>query len=86
MALPYRDFPGWLKLVTVLLTLGASWALWHGVHALVVRLSIGGLYTAAGFVIAGLVFLLTLGLLVDRSRKARRPDSVRTLEHHRDRP
>jgi len=84
--MPYRDFPGWLKLVTVLLTVGAGYALWHGVHALVVRLSIGGLYTVAGFVIAGLVFLIVLGLLVDRSRKARRADSVRALQDYRDSP
>lgn len=84
--MPYRDFPGWLKLVTVLLTIAAGWALWRDVHALVVRLPIGWLYTVGGLVIAGLVFLIVLGLLVDRSRKARRPDSVRALQDYRDSP
>lgn len=68
--MPYRDFPGWLKLVTVVLTLVALWALYRGIAWGMGRLSVAGQFTVGGIVIALLVFGFAAGLLNERSAKA----------------
>ena len=82
----YRDFPAWLKLVTVLLTVALGWALWRGVDAIVDRMPDGPMYVLGAVVALAVVGMIVAGLLIDRRRKARRADDVRPLQNDRDRP
>lgn len=81
----YRDFPAWLKLLTVVLTLGAAWLVWRGVDAVVDGLPSRGVYLLGAVVLVAIVAMLIGGTLIER-RKARRPNDVGTLQDYRDRP
>ena len=68
---PYSGLPWWLKLITVLATLGVIWAIFFITRNAVLKLSDPALYLAGAATVAVIIGLFIWGRLLERSRRNR---------------
>jgi len=78
--MPYRDFPGWLKLVTVLLTVAIVYAAWRGVRTWMASLDDFWLYVVCALIAAGIGGLW----LLDRRTRRREAGRQDRIGRHKD--